>query len=275
VLRFDGRPLVMGIVNVTPDSFSDGGRFLDPQAAISHGLKLVQAGADLLDVGGESSRPGAEPVAAEEELRRVLPVIEGLARYSAVPLSIDTTKAEVAGRALEAGAALVNDISALRADPELARVVARAGAPLVVMHMRGTPRDMQQGEIVYRDVVAEVRAFLEEALGRAEAAGIPRARVIVDPGLGLFGKSVAHNLALLAGLPALLELGRPLLVGPSRKAFLGKLLGAEVGERQWGTAAAVAAAVLHGAQLVRVHDVREMRQVVEIAWAIRAEGKAP
>jgi dihydropteroate synthase len=270
VLRFDGRPLVMGVVNVTPDSFSDGGRFLAPDAAVAHGLALVAAGADLLDVGGESSRPGAEPVPVEEELRRVLPVLAGLARYAAVPLSVDTTKAEVAAEALRAGASLVNDISALRFDPAMAEVVARAGAPLVVMHMRGTPRDMQQGEIVYADVVGEVRAFLADALGRAEAAGIPRARVLIDPGLG-FGKTVAHNLALLRGLPALRELGAALLVGPSRKAFLGKLLGAEVGERLWGTAAAVTAAVLGGAHVLRVHDVREMRQVIEVAWAIREE----
>jgi len=262
----------MGVVNVTPDSFSDGGRFLAPEAAIAHGRALVEAGADLLDIGGESSRPGAEPVPAEVELARVLPVIAGLARHVAVPLGVDTTKAAVARAALAAGASLVNDISALRFDPALAGVVAEAGAAVVLMHMRGTPRDMQQGEIVYADVVAEVRAFLAEALARAEAAGIPRGRVLLDPGLG-FGKTVEHNLALLGGLPALLELGAPLVVGPSRKAFLGALLGAEVGERQWGTAAAVAAAVLGGAHVVRVHEVGPMRQVARVAWAVR-EGRA-
>jgi dihydropteroate synthase len=270
VLRFDHKPLLMGVVNVTPDSFSDGGRFLEPAAAVSHGLALVAAGADLLDVGGESSRPGAAPVPLEEELRRVVPVVESLSRYAAVPLSVDTTKAQVAKAALAAGASIVNDISGLRFDPELGREAARAGAALVLMHMRGTPADMQQGEIAYRDVVAEVRDFLAEAVSRAEAAGVPRARVLVDPGLG-FGKTVRHNLALLAGLPALAALGQPLVVGPSRKSFIGSLLDKPVGERLWGTAAAVAAAVLGGAQVIRVHDAREMRQVADLAWAIRRE----
>jgi dihydropteroate synthase len=273
-LRFDGKPLLMGVVNVTPDSFSDGGRFLEPARAISHGLALVQAGADLLDIGGESSRPGAAPVPAGEELGRILPVLEGLARYAAVPLSVDTTKAEVARAALAAGASLVNDISALRFDPGLGEAVARAGAALVVMHMRGTPADMQQGEIAYTDVLAEVRAFLAEALARAEAAGVPRSRVLIDPGLG-FGKTARHNLALLAGLPSLAGLGQALVVGPSRKSFLGEVLGRPVGERQWGTAAAVAAAVLGGAHIVRVHDVAEMRQVADLAWAIRRERIQP
>ena len=265
---FDGPgPFVMGIVNTTPDSFSDGGRFLDPGAAVDHALRLAEEGADAVDVGGESTRPGAPPVAAAEEIRRVVPVVERLrARGFPLPISVDTSKAEVARAALAAGADLVNDVRAL-ADPELARVVAEAGAPVVLMHMRGTPADMA-ARAVYRDVVAEVRDELAAALARAEAAGVARERTILDPGLG-FAKTAEHSLAILAGLAALKALGRPLLVGPSRKSFIGKVTGARVEARLPGTLAAVAVAVLAGAAWVRVHDVAAAREAARVAAAIR------
>ncbi|HUL60850.1 MAG TPA: dihydropteroate synthase [Anaeromyxobacteraceae bacterium] len=265
---FDGPgPFVMGIVNATPDSFSDGGRFLDPGAAVDHALRLAEEGADAVDVGGESTRPGAPPVAAAEEIRRVVPVVERLrARGFPLPISVDTSKAEVARAALAAGADLVNDVRAL-ADPELARVVAEAGAPVVLMHMRGTPADMA-ARAVYRDVVAEVRDELAAALARAEAAGVARERTILDPGLG-FAKTAEHSLAILAGLAALKALGRPLLVGPSRKSFIGKVTGARVEARLPGTLAAVAVAVLAGAAWVRVHDVAAAREAARVAAAIR------
>ena len=268
-----GRPLVMGIVNVTPDSFSDGGRFAEPEAAIAHGLELAARGADLLDVGGESTRPGSEAVDAAEELRRVLPVVTELARRSGVPVSIDTTKAVVADRAAAAGAVLVNDISALRFDPELADVVRTRDLGLVLMHSRGRPKDMQDAPR-YDDVVGEVTRELGEALARAAARGVPVEATIVDPGLG-FAKRLEDNLALLAGLPALRAgLGRPVMVGPSRKSFIGGLTGAGPGARLPGTLAAVAAAVLAGAELVRVHDVVEARQAADVAAAIRGARRA-
>ena len=270
VLRPEERPYLMGILNITPDSFSEGGTFFDTGRAVEHGLAMAEAGADLLDVGGESSRPGAEPVSAEEELRRVLPVIEQLVRFSAVPISVDTTKAFVAEAAVAAGASLVNDISALAADEEMARVVARLGVPVVLMHLRGTPRTMQQGVIHYDDVVAEVAASLAAAVARAVRAGIAEERIVVDPGIG-FGKTAQHNLALLGRMSALQRLGRPILIGPSRKSFIGSILQAEVGERLMGTAAAVAAAVLGGASILRVHDVAPMREVAMVAHAIRTE----
>jgi dihydropteroate synthase len=265
---FDGPgPFLMGIVNATPDSFSDGGRFLDPGAAIAQALRLAEEGADVVDVGGESTRPGAPPVPADEEIARVVPIVAGLrARGFALPISIDTTKAAVARAALDAGADLVNDVAGL-ADPSLAAVVARAGVPVVLMHTRGTPADMAS-RAVYGDVVAEVAAELAAALARAEAAGVARERVILDPGLG-FAKTAEHNVALLARVTELRALGRPLLVGPSRKSFIGKLTGAEVGDRLPGTLAAVTACVLAGVELVRVHDVAATRQAVLLAAAIR------
>jgi dihydropteroate synthase len=265
-------PFVMGIVNATPDSFSDGGRFLDPAAAVARALRLAEEGADVVDVGGESTRPGSPPVDEGEELRRVLPVIEALrARGFPLPISVDTTKPAVARAALAAGADAVNDVSCL-ADAALARAAADAGAALVLMHTRGTPADMAS-RAVYGDVVAEVSAELEAALARAEAAGLPRARVILDPGIG-FAKTAAQSLELLARLPALRALGRPLLVGPSRKSFIGAATGAAVGERLPGTLAAVAAAVLAGAEWLRVHDVAEARQAALLAAAIRDAGSA-
>jgi dihydropteroate synthase len=250
------RPAVMGIVNVTPDSFSDGGRFLDPDAAVAHGLALVAAGADLLDVGGESTRPGAEPVGQHEELRRVLPVVERLAAESGVPVSIDTTKAAVAAGALTAGAAIVNDVAAA-ADPEMFGVVAAAGAGLVVMHMQGEPRTMQS-DPHYDDVVVEVGDFLLDRLAAARAAGIPTASLCADPGLG-FGKTAAHNVELLARLGGLVtRLDVPVLVGPSRKSFIARVLGDDLGldlvARDDGTLATAVWAVDQGARIVRVHD---------------------
>jgi dihydropteroate synthase len=265
---FDGPgPFVMGIVNATPDSFSDGGRFLSPDAAVAQALRHAEEGADLVDLGGESTRPGAPPVSAAEELRRVLPVIERLrARGFALPISVDTSKGEVARAALGAGADLVNDVTAL-SDPALARAVADAGAPVVLMHMRGTPADMQS-RAVYGDVVGEVAAELGEALARAEAAGIPRERTILDPGLG-FAKTAEQSVLLLARVGELRALGRPLLVGPSRKSFIGRISGAEVGDRLAGTLAAVTACVLAGVELVRVHDVAPAVQAARVAASLR------
>jgi dihydropteroate synthase len=258
----------MGVVNATPDSFSDGGRFLDVEAAVAQAERLVAEGADLLDLGGESTRPGAPEVPADEEARRVVPVLERLReRGCAVPISIDTRKAAVARAALAAGAALVNDVSAL-SDPEMGEVVRSGGVPVVLMHMRGTPADMTS-RATYRDVVAEVTGELREALGRAAAAGIPAAHTLLDPGIG-FAKDAAGSLALLAGLQGLRrELGRPLLVGASRKSFIGKLTGAPVGDRLPGTLAAVAACVLAGVEFLRVHDVAPARQAALVAAAIR------
>lgn len=266
-LPLDGTPLVMGILNVTPDSFSDGGLFLDPDAAVARAAAMAEEGADMIDVGAESSRPGSEPVDEAEEIRRLMPVLKGVLREVDLPISVDTTKAGVARRALDAGAALINDISALRFDPALGRAVAEAGAGLVLMHMRGTPKTMGQagGE---GDVVAEVREFFRERLRAAAELGVAPARILLDPGIG-FGKNRAENLALIARLDEFRPLGRPLLIGVSRKTFIGELLGRSVGERLMGTAAAVAAAVLRGASIVRVHDVAAMRDVVRLAGAIR------
>jgi dihydropteroate synthase len=268
VLRLDGRALVMGIVNVTPDSFSDGGRFAQTEAAVAHALKLVEDGADLLDIGGESSRPGADPVAADEELARVLPVVRELAARTAVPLSIDTTKAAVADACLAARAHIVNDITALRGDPALAGVVAARRAGVVLMHMQGTPQTMQI-DPRYGDVAAEVRQFLEERLHAALAAGIAAGQVALDPGIG-FGKTAEHNLQLLARLGDLRALGRPVLLGVSRKGFMGRLLRRDVGDRLAASLAAACHAVTCGtAQIVRVHDVRETRDAVTLLEAFR------
>ena len=262
-----GRTVLMGIVNVTPDSFSDGGKFLDPDHAVAHGVELAAEGADIIDVGGESTRPGARAVSDREEMERVLPVIRGLRRGLSVPISIDTYKAEVARAALAEGADVVNDISALRFDPEMILLVAAEKAPVILMHMQGTPRTMQQNPI-YGDVVAEVRDFLGSRAEAAAAAGVDRARIVIDPGIG-FGKTVDHNLALLRGIPDLVSLGYPVLVGPSRKTFIGKLLDAAPEERLEGSLAAAVAAALAGASMLRVHDVKEASRAIKIADAIR------
>src|SRR6266581_334958 len=259
------RTHVMGVLNVTPDSFSDGGLFLDPEAAVRRGIELAAEGADVIDVGGESTRPGSDPVPAEVEMDRVVPVIKRLAAEVDVPLSIDTRKPEVARAGLDAGAAIVNDISGGR-DARMLEVVADTGAGLVLMHMLGDPKTMQ-AEPRYDDVVAEVKAYLGQRVEAAVQAGIDRDRLCVDPGIG-FGKKLEHNLELLRNVDAFAELGRPVLVGPSRKSFLGKLLGAEVDDRLEGTAAAVAWLAARGAHILRVHDVREMVRVVRVVDAI-------
>ncbi|MCW2987781.1 MAG: Dihydropteroate synthase [Solirubrobacterales bacterium] len=258
-------PKLMGVVNVTPDSFSDGGLYLDPEAAIQHGEELARAGAAILDVGGESTRPGAEEVALEEELRRVVPVIEGLAGGKAT-VSVDTSKATVAAAALDAGAEIVNDVTALRGDPEMAALCADRGATVVLMHMLGTPRTMQRNP-EYDDVVAAVKAFLAERMEVAVAAGIAVERVWLDPGIG-FGKTAAHNLELLRRLAELGELGRPLVIGTSRKSFIGKVDGSDASERLGGTIASSVLAAAEGAAVLRVHDVAEIAQAMAVAGAI-------
>lgn len=260
----------MGILNITPDSFSDGGAFLERDAAIGQGLQMVEDGADIIDIGGESTRPGAEPLSVEEELRRIVPVIEALAKRVNVPLSVDTYKAEVAERALEAGASIVNDISGLRFDPDMPKVVARFGVPAVLMHIKGTPRDMQYNP-AYEALMQEIIDYLRISIRLALKFGVREDLVMVDPGIG-FGKTFDHNLEILNRLGELAALGRPVLVGPSRKAFIGKVLGgAPPGERLDGTSAAVTAAILNGACIVRVHDVKEMARVARVADAIRRE----
>lgn len=262
------RTLVMGIINVTPDSFADGGVRFDPQRAIDDGLQMVADGAELLDVGGESTRPGADPLAADEELRRVLPVIERLAETSGVPVSVDTYKAVVAREAAARGAAIVNDISALQYDEGLARAIAETGVAVVLMHNRGRSRDMYR-DAVYEDVAAELTAELDAAIGRALAAGVQRDSIIIDPGFG-FAKRAEHTYGALARLDALAVLDRPILCGPSRKSFLREAVGDRPpAGREWATAAAVAASVLLGAHIVRVHGVREMLDVVRVADRIR------
>jgi dihydropteroate synthase len=257
----------MGIVNVTPDSFSDGGLFFDRADAIAHGEALAAAGADIIDVGGESSRPFSEPVPAQEEIERVGPVIEELARRLSVPISIDTHKTQVARHAISAGASIVNDIGALRLDPDMASLVAEAGVAVVLMHMKGTPKAMQV-DPHYEDVVGEVGEFLADALARAEQAGIDRTKIIVDPGIG-FGKTVTHNLLLIKHLSGLQALGVPILIGPSRKSFITKILGSGDERREVGTQAAVAVAALHGAHIVRVHDVERTRHTLKLVDALK------
>ncbi len=266
-------PFLMGVVNVTPDSFSDGGRFLDPGAAVARAERLAAEGADLIDLGGESTRPGAAPVDPAEERRRVVPVIERLrAAGFRLPISVDTCKGEVARAALDAGAAMVNDVLGL-ADPALARAVAAAGVPVVAMHTRGLPADMA-ARAVYRDLLAEVAAELRAALRRATDAGIREEQVILDPGIG-FAKTPAQSLELLARVGELRALGRPLLVGPSRKRFIGHATGAAVEDRLPGTLAAVTACVLAGVEVLRVHDVAAARQAADLAAALRRAGGAP
>jgi len=257
-------PIVMGVINVTPDSFSDGGEWLDPDAAIAHGRELVAQGAAILDVGGESTRPGAEPVTAAEELRRVVPVLEGLAGAGA-RLSIDTSKAAVAAAALDAGATFVNDVTALRGDPAMAALVAERGCGVCLMHMLGEPRTMQR-DPRYDDVVDDVKAFLAQRLELAVAAGIAEEHVWLDPGIG-FGKTVDHNLELLARLDELVALGRPVVVGTSRKSFLGVITGREAGERVPATIATNVLALARGARVFRVHDVAQARDALLVAAA--------
>jgi dihydropteroate synthase len=270
---FDGseRTLVMGILNVTPDSFSDGGRFLDRATAVAHGTRLVEEGSDILDVGGESTRPGSDPILVDEELERVRPVIERLVElHPGVPVSIDTRKADVAAEALDAGATIVNDVSG-GSDPAMFDVVRAHEAAVVLMHMRGDPKTMQEAP-EYEDVVGEVHEYLRQRIETAELAGIDPQRIAIDPGIG-FGKDLEHNLELMQRVDALLDLGRPVLVGPSRKRFIGTILDLPEDERVEGTIGAVVWMVTRGAHIVRVHDVKEVVRAVRVVDAIaRAEG---
>jgi dihydropteroate synthase len=272
------RTLIMGVLNVTPDSFSDGSKFYNEEHAIEHALRMERAGADLIDIGAESTRPGSEGISAEEEWRRLLPVLGGLRRLLKIPISIDTQKAEVAETALDAGAELINDISGLRSDPRIAGVAARHGVPLILMHMRGEPRTMQKGPFA-RDVMKEVLQGLRRAIAIARKSGVAQSQIILDPGIG-FGKSFAQNYELLQKLPQLAKLSYPLLVGTSRKGFLGATLAREgkpapPEERIWGTAATVTASILSGAHIVRVHDVFEMAQVARVADSVLDTKLAP
>ena len=265
-LHWGPRPLVMGVLNVTPDSFSDGGRFLEPTVAVDRALAMVAEGADLIDIGGESSRPGAESVGVSEELRRVIPVIEALARAIAVPLSVDTTKAEVARQGVRSGASIINDISALRSDPAMGRIAVESGVGVILMHRQGAPKTMQRAP-EYADVVQEVKDFLISSLRAAKNSGIEPERILLDPGIG-FGKNLQQNLTLLAELGSLVEIGRPLCVGVSRKSFIGTVTGAALPDRLPGSLSAAVVAMMHGAGLLRVHDVPETVAALNMAVAI-------
>ena len=274
-LKLGERTRIMGVVNVTPDSFSDGGKFFLYDDAVAQGEKLAQEGADIIDIGGESTRPFSDVVSVEEESRRVLPVIESLAKRVSIPISIDTTKAGVARRAIEAGASIINDVSSLRLDPDLPGVAVKYGVPVVLMHMLGTPKTMQVSP-AYDDIIGEITAFLENARDRAEKHGIPRKRIIIDPGIG-FGKTVEHNLLLIQCLREFTSLGVPVMIGPSRKAFIRNILKdkavedirPDLPEVETGTQAAIAAAVLNGAHIVRVHNVANTSVTVRIIDAIK------
>ncbi|KWT92836.1 dihydropteroate synthase [Candidatus Magnetominusculus xianensis] len=258
----------MGILNVTPDSFSDGGRFFDRTMAIDQALAMVSAGADIIDIGGESTRPGAEAVSYDEELRRTIPVIEAIAQGVSIPISIDTYKAAVARRALEAGAEIINDISGLRFDGAMASVAAHYDAAVIIMHIKGTPKDMQINP-VYEDIFSEIGAYFNKSIDIALAAGVKKDMIVLDPGIG-FGKTIDHNLQIIGNLGRFKGLGYPILIGASRKAFIGKILGdVPVDKRLMGTAAMVSASILKGADIVRVHDVREMSEVARAAFALR------
>lgn len=274
-LLFGARTCIMGILNVTPDSFSDGGSFFTTDAAVAHGEKLAEDGADLIDIGGESTRPFSDAVSVEEEARRVVPVIEELSKHISIPISIDTTKASVAKQAIEAGASIINDIGALRSDNNMAAVAAKYGVPVVLMHMKGNPKTMQVAP-VYDDLINEIKKFLKNAISMAEKNGISRSKIIIDPGIG-FGKTVEHNLFLIKHLHEFTSLDAPILIGPSRKSFIRNILfhkpsgdiKADIPALETGTQAAVAAAVLHGANIVRVHDVAATYKTVKIIDAIK------
>lgn len=269
---FNHRTYIMGIVNVTPDSFSDGGAFYDPDRAIAHGMELAADGADIIDIGAESTRPGAEPVSEAEELRRLLPVVTELVRRVDVPISVDTYKSGVAAAALEAGAAMINDISGLRFDPELKAIAARHQVPVVIMHIKGEPRNMQQNPH-YDDLIGEIVQYLDESIQLSAAAGIDRSKIIIDPGIG-FGKRLEDNYEILRRLSEFKHLGCPILVGPSRKSFIGKVLDLPPQERLEGTLAAVTAAILQGADIVRVHDVKQVRRACRIADILAGKAAA-
>jgi dihydropteroate synthase len=277
-LELGERTLIMGVLNVTPDSFSDGGIFFDTDSAIEHGLRMERDGADMLDIGAESTRPGAQAVSAEEELKRILPVLGGLRRSLKIPISIDTQKAEVAEEALDAGAQIINDISGLKNEPRIAEIAARRNVPLILMHMRGEPRTMQKTPFA-RNAFGDVTKGLRNSLAMAHKAGVAESQIVIDPGIG-FGKSFAQNYELLQKLPQLAKLGYPILVGTSRKGFIGATLGeagrpAPIERRIWGTAATVTASILGGAHIVRVHDVAEMLQVARVTDCVLNPKQAP
>jgi dihydropteroate synthase len=267
---FSKKTYIMGVLNVTPDSFSDGGLYFDRYKAVEQGLRLVQDGADIIDIGGESSRPGSNPVSTYEEIRRTIPVINALSRKVSVPISIDTCKSEVARQALDAGASMVNDISGLRFDPDMAAVISQYNVPVMIMHIKGTPKNMQINP-VYDALIPEIMDYLRESINICREHGIPDDRIIIDPGIG-FGKTFDHNLEIINNLKEFSLLGKPIAIGVSRKAFIGKILGdAPASERLEGTASAVAISVYNGANIVRVHDVAEISKVVKIADAIKKQ----
>ena len=265
-LSLGNRTLIMGVLNVTPDSFSDGGRFFGKEQAVEQALSMAGEGADIIDIGGESTRPYSEEVSCDEELRRIIPVIEALVNEVKIPISIDTCKAEVARKALDAGASMVNDISALRFDPEMASVAAGAGVPVILMHMKGTPGNMQDNPR-YDNLMSEISDFLRDSIERAEAGGIPRDMIIIDPGIG-FGKTIDHNLEIIKELNMLRSLERPVLLGTSRKAFIGSILGNEPHMRDTGTMASVSAGIMNGAHIVRVHNVKKAVETAKMIDAI-------
>lgn len=269
-LNISSKTYVMGILNVTPDSFSDGGLLFDKTHAVEACLRMVDEGADIIDIGGESTRPGSDPVPFDEELRRTLPVIESLSSKVKVPISIDTYKADIARRALDAGASIVNDISGLTYDPEMPAVIARYNVPVVIMHIKGSPKNMQKNPS-YNALIPEILEYFRSRIAFAVKSGIPEDRIIIDPGIG-FGKTFDHNLEILHNLHKFTTLGRPVLIGPSRKAFIGKILDdAPATDRIEGTSAAVAISIMQGANIVRVHDVKEMARVAKVADAIKRE----
>ncbi len=267
ILDLDERTHVMGVLNVTPDSFSDGGRYFGPDRAVEHGLQMARDGADIVDVGGESTRPYAKRLTCSEEMDRVIPVIEALKRELSIPISIDTYKSEVAQGCLNAGASIINDISALRFDPHMASVAAQGDVPLILMHMKGTPENMQENPL-YHDLISEISEFLKDAIDRCVAAGVREDLILVDPGIG-FGKTFDHNLAVIKELSRFKSLGRPILLGTSNKAFIGHILGKGVNERETGSMATVAAGVMNGAHIVRVHNVKKTVETVRVIDAIR------
>lgn len=270
VLKLGERTLIMGILNVTPDSFSDGGLYFDKDKAIGHGLKMAEEGADIIDIGGESTRPGSNPITADEELRRVIPVIERLVKEVDIPISIDTYKSEVAKRAIEAGAEIVNDISGLHFDPELSKVVSMEKAPIILMHTRGKPETMQK-EIHYKSLFSEILSYLKESIKLAENSGVDPDKIIIDPGIG-FGKRVEDNLLIIKNLSEFRVLGKPILLGTSRKSFIGKILDVDVSERLEGSIASAVIGVLNGAHIIRCHDVAQTKKAIAIVDAIKTVG---
>ena len=264
------RTLLMGVLNVTPDSFSDGGLFFDKETAFARGLKMIEEGADFIDIGGESTRPGSKPLGLDEELRRVIPVIESLTKAVDVPISIDTYKSTVANKAIEAGAQIINDISGLRLDPSLSQVAAKENVPLVLMHIRGNPETMQKN-IHYKSLFSEIIQYLRNSIQRAESAGVDPEQIIIDPGIG-FGKTVEDNLLILKNLQEFKILGKPLLLGTSRKNFIGKILNADVTERLEGTLSSIVVSALNGAHIIRCHDILQVKRAIAIADAVRQAG---